>query len=150
MQSKLALYWQLLHNGEQLTALQRSCAIPDFVQQMACYLQWPDLTFEVMLSFLDQQNNTMLQPELELFSRFWQPSDYRKKDQALNWVPAFEPLQQPFLHSFIISLNLVFCSGVSVASKVECELINNFTSCFLISNFLSIRLFIPAASKVSP
>lgn len=96
MQSKLALYWQLLHNEEQLTALQRSCVIPDFVQQMASYLQWPDLTFEMMLSFLEQQNNTMLQPELELFSRFWQPADYRKKDQALNWVPAFEPLQQPF------------------------------------------------------
>lgn len=102
MQSKFALYWQLLHNEEQLTALQRSCAIPDFVQQMALYLQWPDLTFDLMLSFSEQQNNTMLVPDLELFSRFWQPAEYRKKDQTINWVPAFEPLQQPFFQDDIL------------------------------------------------
>jgi hypothetical protein len=96
MQSKSTLYWQLLHNQAQLTALYQSYAIPDFVQKVAFYLQWPDLTFDQMLNFLEQQNRTKLEPELELFSRFWQPAEYRKKEQAINWVPAFEPLQQPF------------------------------------------------------
>jgi hypothetical protein len=96
MQHKLTLYWQLLHNEERLIALQHSGSIDDFVQQMAQYLEWPDLNLDLMQSFLQQQNGSVLAPELELFSRFWQPADYRKKDQALTWVPAFEPLKQPF------------------------------------------------------
>lgn len=102
MQHKLTLYRHLLHDEKSLAALQQSCSIQDFVQQMALYLQWPDLTFDLMLNFLEQQNNTVLVPDLELFSRFWQPADYRKKHQALNWVPAFEPLQQPFFQDDIL------------------------------------------------
>lgn len=102
MQHQFTLYWRLLHDEKKLAALQQSCSVPDFVQQMALYLQWPDLTFDLMLSFLEQQNNTMLVPDLELFSRFWQPADYRKKQQTLNWVPAFEPLQQPFFQDDIL------------------------------------------------
>lgn len=102
MQRKLILYWQLLHDEKSLAALQQSCSVPDFVQQIALYLQWSDLTFDLMLSFLDRQNKTVLVPDLELFSRFWQPADYQKKDQTLTWVPAFEPLQQPFFQDDIL------------------------------------------------
>lgn len=96
MQHKFILYWQLLHNKERLIALQQSDSIDDFVRQMAQYLDWPNLTLGLMQSFLQQQNKSVLLPELELFSQFWQPAEYRKKDQALIWLPAFEPLTQPF------------------------------------------------------
>lgn len=96
MQQQITLYWRLLHDKVKLSALHQSSDITDFVQQMACYLQWPELTFELMLGFLAQQNKTMLLPDLALFSQFWQPVAYRKKDKTVSWLPAFEPLQQPF------------------------------------------------------
>ncbi len=76
--------------------MQHSGSVDDFVRQMAQYLDWPDLNLDLMQSFLQQQNSSVLVPDLELFSQFWQPADYRKKDQALIWVPALDPLKQPF------------------------------------------------------
>lgn len=94
--SKQQLYHQLLHHEKQLKALWNSTGIAQFVGLMQDFLHWPELTFNELIDFLQQQNQQFLLPELDSFSRYWQPAEYKKRDQSISWVPAFQPLQQPF------------------------------------------------------
>lgn len=94
--NKQQRYQQLLHNEKQLKALWHSTDPEHFVALMQTFLHWPELTFNGLIDFLQQQNRQFLLPELASFSRCWQPAEYKKKDQSVSWVPAFQPLQQPF------------------------------------------------------
>lgn len=97
MQDTTSLHYQkLLHDGEALKQLYHCSGIDEFVQLMATGLDWPDLTFEKLINFLNKQNTLLVVPELLEFSCYWQPAEYKKREQSITWVPAFQPLQAPF------------------------------------------------------
>lgn len=96
MNNNTDLYWQLLHNPQSLRQLYHCNNLDDFVALMSGFLQWPDLLVDELLNFLHQQNQQFLLPELAVFSRYWQPADYKIKDQSVKWLPAFEPLSKAF------------------------------------------------------
>jgi hypothetical protein len=89
-------YRQLLQQPDELRQLAQASSLADFCAVLAAALQWPALSVETMLAFLQQQNQQYLQPELVLFSQLWQPAHYRSKDQSISWLPAWHRLSQPF------------------------------------------------------
>ena len=89
-------YRQLLQQPDELRQLAQASSTADFCAVLAAALQWPALSVETMLAFLQQQNQQYLQPELVLFSQLWQPAHYRSKDQSISWLPAWHRLSQPF------------------------------------------------------
>jgi hypothetical protein len=89
-------YRQLLQQPDELRQLAQASSLDDFCAVLAAALQWPALSVEVMLTFLQQQNQLYLEPELVLFSKLWQPATYRRKDQSISWLPAWHRLSQPF------------------------------------------------------
>ena len=89
-------YRQLLQQADGLRQLTQASSLDDFCAVLAAALQWPALSVEVMLAFLQQQNQLYLEPELVLFSKLWQPATYRRKDQSISWLPAWHRLSQPF------------------------------------------------------
>ncbi|WP_139056519.1 sulfotransferase [Rheinheimera sp. A13L] len=73
-----------------------SASIDTFVTLMSDYLDWPDLSFNSLVAFLNQQNQQQHDVQLEIFSRFWQPASYQALTQSFIWAPAFAALSQPF------------------------------------------------------
>lgn len=96
MCKKVRLYSKLLHNGQHLLLLLNSASIDIFVTLMSDYLDWPDLSFNTLVAFLNQQNQQQHDVQLELFSHFWQPASYQASTQSFIWAPAFAALSQPF------------------------------------------------------
>ena len=96
MCKKVRLYSKLLHNEQHLLLLLNSASIDTFVTLMSDYLHWPDLSFNSLVAFLNQQNQQQHDVQLELFSRFWQPASYQASTQSFVWAPAFAALSQPF------------------------------------------------------
>ncbi|WP_337842687.1 hypothetical protein [Rheinheimera sp.] len=97
------LYQQLLHNEAQLRFLWGCEGLEQFVRLMADFLHWPELEFQQLLVFLREQNQQLLQPDLELFSRCWFPYAYKRAGQQLLWIPAFQKPEQPFLEDDLVS-----------------------------------------------
>ncbi len=89
-------YRQLLQQPDELWQLAQANSLDAFCAVLASALQWPALSVETMLAFLQQQNQLYLEPELVLFSKLWQPATYRRKDQSISWLPAWRRLSQPF------------------------------------------------------
>jgi len=92
----IRLYSKLLHNGQHLLLLLNSASIDTFVTLMSDYLDCPDLSFNSLVAFLNQQNQQQHYVQLEIFSRFWQPASYQASTQSFIWAPAFAALSQPF------------------------------------------------------
>ncbi|MGY5798266.1 hypothetical protein [Rheinheimera faecalis] len=97
------LYQQLLHNEVQLRSLWGCEGLEHFVRLMAGFLHWPELDFQQMLVFLREQNQQLVQPDLEPFSRCWFPYAYKRAGQQLLWIPAFQKPEQPFLEDDLVS-----------------------------------------------
>lgn len=97
------LYQQLLQNEAQLRALWGCEGLEHFVRLMADFLHWPELEFQQLLVFLREQNQQLVQPDLELFSRCWFPYAYKRAGQQLLWIPAFQKPEQPFLEDDLVS-----------------------------------------------
>ncbi len=89
-------YRQLLQQPDELWQLAQASSLAEFCAVLATALQWPALSVETMLTFLQQQNQLYLEPELVVFSKLWQPATYRRKDQSISWLPAWHRLSQPF------------------------------------------------------
>ncbi len=89
-------YRQLLQQPDELWQLAQASSLAEFCAVLATALQWPALSVETMLTFLQQQNQLYLEPELVPFSQLWQPATYRRKDQSISWLPAWHRLSQPF------------------------------------------------------
>lgn len=89
-------YRQVLQQEDELRQLAQASSLAEFCAVLAALLQWPALSVETMLAFLQQQNQQYLQPELVLFSQLWQPAHYHTKDQSIRWLPAWRRLSQPF------------------------------------------------------
>lgn len=89
-------YQQLLQQPAIVMQLAQASSLADFCAVLAAALQWPALSVDSMLAFLQQQNQHYLTPELMSFSQLWQPAHYRSKDQSISWLPALRRLSQPF------------------------------------------------------
>lgn len=99
--TKVRLYKELLHDAQKLRELWQQTRLEDFVHLMGQYLQWTEIDFEQLLTFLADQNSQPFCPDVERFSVCWQPSVYLPKQKIIRWVPAFLKPSLPFLEEDI-------------------------------------------------
>jgi len=91
------LYLILIHNR---AGLEQLALCPDLASFMRCLRQLLSLeqfSDDELLLWLEAGNSVRISPELELFSSFWLPVEYKKQTQEILWLPALNrPVQSYF------------------------------------------------------
>ncbi len=91
------LYLSLIHNRAGLEQLALCLDLASFIQCLRQILRIEQFSDDELLFWLEAGNSVCISPELELFSSFWLPVEYKKQTQEVRWLPALNrPVQSYF------------------------------------------------------
>lgn len=91
------LYLSLIHNPACLEQLAHCLDLSSFTQCLRQILRVELASDDELLLWLETENSACIAPELELFSRFWLPAEYKEQTQEVLWLPALSrPVQSYF------------------------------------------------------
>lgn len=91
------LYLSLIHNPAGLEQLACCLDLASFMRCLRQLLRMELVSDHELLLWLEAENSVCISPELELFSSFWLPDEYKKQTQEILWLPALNrPVQSYF------------------------------------------------------